>query len=316
VPMYCFRVPFTMSDGSLLGIEDTRFYLVEDDSRRVWLTSTVEEQPLSESTSLVIRGEGFDDEASAAQSGEQWRDVVSRAFARVHLAADFGDRKPFGSLTLDGERMLSEQMGRPVRGDIPGVSAFECIPGTVFVRSEARGCRRPSAEQSRAVLAASAEAMQPFHGAERLAFDLFSGSFFQPSADARLLMLTMAVETLLDLQPRSENAQRHVSDMIAATNANSDLTTSERQSLTSSLQWLMNESIGQAGRRLAATLEPRRYQDLTPSKFFTRCYDMRSALVHGHIARPDRGEVDVLAANLEVFVGHLLSGGLLDRIAD
>jgi hypothetical protein len=38
----------------------------------------------------------------------------------------------------------------------------------------------------------------------RLSFDLYSASAFQPSADARLVMLVMAVESMLDLQPRPE----------------------------------------------------------------------------------------------------------------
>jgi hypothetical protein len=55
---------------------------------------------------------------------------------------------------------------------------------------------------------------------------------------------------------------------------------------------------------------------MTPAAFFTRCYEMRSALTHGHLPRPDRGDVDVLAANLEIFVGDLLAGRLLTEIAD
>lgn len=78
----------------------------------------------------------------------------------------------------------------------------------------------------------------------------------------------------------------------------------------------MDESIGQAGRRLARTLEPRTYQGFAPATFFIRCYEMRSKLVHGHIPRPDRGEVDLLAANLETFVGDLLSGSLLHEVPD
>lgn len=68
---------------------------------------------------------------------------------------------------------------------------------------------------------------EPLEGAERLAFDLYSGSFFQPSADARLLMLTMAVETLLDFQPRSEAARAHVTALMEATASNPDLSSAE-----------------------------------------------------------------------------------------
>jgi hypothetical protein len=150
---------------------------------------------------------------------------------------------------------------------------------------------------------------------ERLSFDLYSGSFFQPSADARFLMLMMALETLLDFHPRSPAARAHVQAIIEATNS-AELPKSERVSLTGSLSWLLDESIGQAGRRLAKKLEPRRYGGKAPGAFFTECYGMRSALVHGRVPRPTRDEVGMLAAPLEMFVGHLLSGELLVAFDD
>ncbi|MGW2938368.1 hypothetical protein ACWDA7_42855 [Streptomyces sp. NPDC001156] len=116
------------------------------------------------------------------------------------------------------------------------------------------------------MLTQAAQLHDPLDGPERLAFDLYSGSFFQPSADSRLLMLTMAIETLLDLQPRSDAAKAHVTAMIEATEANADLTHSERELLRGSLKWLRDESIGQAGRRLARTLEPRTYSGNAPGR--------------------------------------------------
>lgn len=201
-------------------------------------------------------------------------------------------------------------------GERPGVTVFVDQPGLGFAAMNADACRRPSEDRNRLVLNEAARHSHPLTGPERLAFDLYSGSFFQPSADSRLLMLTMAVETLLDFQPRSDAARAHVTTMIEATEADGDLTKSERSSLRGSLAWLLDESIGQAGRRLARTLEPRTYGDKTPDAFFTRCYEMRSGLVHGKVPRPDRGDVDVLAANLESFVGDLLAGPLLHDVPD
>lgn len=179
----------------------------------------------------------------------------------------------------------------------------------------AEGSRRPAPEQSAGVFVAAAEVDDPMAPRERPAFELYSGSFFQPPAHVRLLMLTMAVETLLVLQPRSADAQAHVQRLIDATAA-ADLDQSERDSLRGSLKWLRDESIGQAGQQLAKTLEPRRYADMTPDAFFTKCYAMRSELVHGHLPRPDWSDVGLLAAQLEVFVGHLLSGALLRSFPD
>ncbi|MGW9032685.1 hypothetical protein ACWGQ5_53880 [Streptomyces sp. NPDC055722] len=258
---------------------------------------------MCDATNLVIRGEGYATQNDAAREGERWRDVISRAFARVHLAADFGDRQPVNALTKAGEAWLAERVGHPVLGHLPGVTVFEDQPGLRFVAAPSlAGCKRPSEERNRLVLTQAAQLHDPLDGPERLAFDLYSGSFFQPSADSRLLMLTMAIETLLDLQPRSDAAKAHVTAMIEATEANADLTHSERESLRGSLKWLRDESIGQAGRRLARTLEPRTYSGKAPAAFFTRCYEMRSALTHGYVPRPNRHEVAGLAASLELFV--------------
>jgi hypothetical protein len=74
----------------------------------------------------------------------------------------------------------------------------------------------------------------------------------------------------------------------------------------------MDESISQAGRRLAASLDGRIYVEQTPAEFFTSCYELRSRLVHGHYPRPAVEEVDATCAPPELFVGHLIAGELKD----
>jgi hypothetical protein len=95
-----------------------------------------------------------------------------------------------------------------------------------------------------------------------------------------------------------------VEHLIALTQA-ADLPDSERASLLGSLQWLRLQSIRHAGKALAATLGDRIHMDMTPSKFFDHCYELRSRLVHGETPLPERQEVDVSAAQLERFVAHL-----------
>ncbi|KOU53610.1 hypothetical protein ADK54_03975 [Streptomyces sp. WM6378] len=315
--MYCFRLPFVMPSRTLLGLTESQFLLGDEGARRVWLKPIGDDgQRLCDATNLVLRGEGYTTQDEAAREGERWRDVISRAFARVHLAADFGDRQPGGALTKAGEAWLAKRAGHPVLGQLPGVTVFEDQPGLRFAAPSIALCKRPSEERNRVVLTQAAQLYDPLDGPERLAFDLYSGSFFQPSADSRLLMLTMAIETLLDLQPRSDAAKAHVTAMIQATEANADLTPAEQESLRGSLKWLRDESIGQAGRRLARSLEPRTYLGKAPAAFFTRCYEMRSALTHGYVPRPNHHDVDLLAASLELFVGDLLAGRLLTEIPD
>ncbi len=87
---YCFRVRLKMSELSLLDLPGSTHNLRADGLTRVWLASVDTEQPLRDAADIVIRGEGFVSEHEAAQRGERWRDIVSRALARLHLAADFG----------------------------------------------------------------------------------------------------------------------------------------------------------------------------------------------------------------------------------
>ncbi|MER6220960.1 hypothetical protein ABT189_10240 [Streptomyces sp900105755] len=307
-----------MPSQTLLGLTESQFLLWDEGEQRVWLKPFGDaSQRLCDATNFVIRGEGYATQNDATREGERWRDVISRAFARVHLAADFGDRQPLNALTKAGEAWLAEGMGHPVLAHLPGVTVFEDQPDLRFVAAPSLdGCKRPSEERNRLVLTRAAQLHDRLDGPERLAFDLYSGSFFQPSADSKLLMLTMAIETLLAPQPRSDAAKAHVIAMIEATEANADLTHSELESLRGSLKWLQDESIGQAGRRLARTLEPRTYSGKAPAAFFTRCYEMRSALTHGYVPRPNRHDVAVLAASLELFVGDLLAGRLLTEVPD
>jgi hypothetical protein len=124
------------------------------------------------------------------------------------------------------------------------------------------------------------------------------------------VMLMMALETMMDLAPRSAEATRLVDELIDLTGA-SELPANEIQSIVGVLEWLRRESIGQGGRRLARTLGARRYADESPANFFTECYGIRSDLVHGGFPRPS---VDGRVATLETFVADLLSGELLDAV--
>ncbi|WP_329598081.1 hypothetical protein OIE43_22335 [Streptomyces pseudovenezuelae] len=307
-----------MPSQTLLGLTENQFSLQDEGGRQVWLKPFGDAgQRLCDAANLVIRGEGYATEEEAAREGERWRDVISRAFARAYLAADFGDRQPVNMVTKAGEKFFSNLMGHPVLAHLSGVTVFEDQPGLRFLGApNAEGCRLPSEERNRLVFAQAARLHDPLNGRERVAFDLYSGSFFQPSADSRLLMLTMAIETLLVRQSRSDGAQAHVTAMIEATKGNTDLTDSERNSVRMSLKDLRSESIGQAGKRLARTLKPRTYAGQSPDAFFSRCYTMRSVLTHGHVERPDRREVDILAASLALFVADLLAGRLLTEFPD
>ena len=78
------------------------------------------------------------------------------------------------------------------------------------------------------------------------------------------------------------------------------------------LRWLENEFISQTGRRLAeARFGDRIDNGLTAPRFFTRCYGVRSSLVHGSIPCPTFNQVNGAAGVLESFVPDLLTAPFL-----
>jgi hypothetical protein len=309
---YGFRIRFRLPDSVQLGIGEVTWELAPG----VWMRSLVQDQPIKDASALAVRGEGCGSVEEATRLGERWRDALETAFARLGVGADFGEQGPRSYFSEAGIRLMEQASGSRVLNDEPGLSVFSLHPPPRFVGGSAAGMMPPPNEAKTKAAITLAFASGPHHTpAQRLAFDLYSASFFQPAADARLLMLMMAIETMLDPQDRDEATSAHVRELMRLTRE-ADLPDSQKQSLLGSLEWMLQESISQSGRRLAASLTGRTYMDQTPQKFFTICYELRSRLVHGATPRPDFERVNTAAGQLKLFVGHLLSGSLLIGLPD
>ncbi len=291
---WCFRIRFRMGLSVKLDVDDAEWVLTSPGERpAVSLKSPVEGQSISEAEQLVLVACGYPS-----------RDAAWSA------------RAPKGAFTEAGLRWLEETHAEArVLNDEHGVMVFAEHPVPRFASQSATGVGgKPQERVALAIAQARADGVQ-LGAKEVLAFDLFGAAFFQPSADARFLMLMMALETLIDQRPRSDEVKVLV-DGLTEQVRQSELAPSDSASLIGSLQSLKNESVGQAGRRTAETLGDRKYMNKSAKAFFNECYEVRSALVHGHFPRPTREEVDILAANLELFVGHLISGDLAHTVPD
>ena len=274
----------------------------------VRLASSDKEVPLSQAKRFIVWSGGYTTEKDAWAAAHKYRDVLIRAFSRLRIAVDFGDRAAKGGMNEAYLQAVEERSGHRVLNDVHGMMVFTTEPRPVFVSAEGGGMRIPAkGDRLAQAVNDSLEVYCELSDRERLAYDLFSSSFSAATADARFLDLMMAVETLLDPKPRSGSVLNHVEGLIAATRKAVDLPESERKSICSTLAWLRVQSIGQAGRELASSLAEKRYRNMIPPKFFSTCYDVRSKLVHGAHPRPSREEVGSLAANLELFVSDLLA---------
>jgi hypothetical protein len=280
--------------------------------QEVILQSRTEGEPLAEAKHLVIRGKGYDSDSAARKAGLSWSSIVKAAFAAQHLAADFGDRAPQSFFTKQGLALWGENAGRPVLNDVHGIMTYESDPRLMLVGVDPIHAIRGA--QGNRLLATLQRAVQlncHLSPAEHLAYDLFSGaSLVEDSADAKFMMLMMALETLIDQKDRSEKVKLFVDDLKKQTLA-SELPSNEKDSLSKSLESLVRESVGRAGRRLARTLGDRRYMNQKPVAFFNQCYEMRNALAHGYLDRPSRDAVAALGSGLELFVADLIAGSLV-----
>ena len=308
---YCFRIRFRLSRSQGFESSDTQLVLTSPPEERVELRAAKRGTVLKDAADLILVGKPYASEAAALEAGLRWRGVLQRAFAYLNIGADFGDRAAGGGIGDHWRRQVREQLGVRVLYDVHGVMAFECEPWPVFV--SATGTLSSPTPGERVLAACErAAALGPTADRYQLAYDLYSASFWQPSPDAGFTMLMMAMEAMIDQAERSDEAREQVDRWITELRA-SALAENEVESLAGSLNRLRKESIKQAGRRLAGKLGERQYRDEPPGKFFSKCYDLRSRLVHGHYPRPTREEVSSHAAQLRLLVSHLLSFEMLDE---
>jgi hypothetical protein len=312
---YCFRIRFRVADRVHLATTVEKLVLADggEDGERVILRACEEGSALGDAEWLGLRGQRYRSFEEAEHAAALWATRLRLAFSVLRLGADFGLRAPRGGFTRHGLKMLEGEAGRRVLDDVHGISVFECDPPPVFARIGGAAVQvgKP-VERFLELMEAAATLDAQMSDRDVLAFDLFSASFFERSADARFLLLLMALETLIEQERRSDLAIAHLERLIATTRDAGDLPQPERDSLIGSLTTLKEESVRQAGRRLARTLGERKYMGESATTFFASCYELRSALVHGHFPRPDPGKVGTRAACLEGFVGDLLGAALIE----
>jgi hypothetical protein len=131
--------------------------------------------------------------------------------------------------------------------DAHGLMVFSAEPAARFIRlGTPTVMTSPSTER---MVAALQGAIAGPGLAERtqIAYDFLAASMSEKSSDARLPLLMISVETLIEPDPRSAAVQQHIEDLIAATAA-ADLPDDERQAVIVSLAQLRLESIGRGAK--------------------------------------------------------------------
>jgi len=307
--VHSFRLRFDRSPNATLAIDAPQWvWKTEGRNPDIVLCSPDRRTPIKDSKKLVLRSDGWISEAEAGKAAAEYVPILKVALAKLRVGADFGDWGPKRVWTEYGLAYLQEQTGNRTLNDVHGLMLYESNPSPVFVSTEVDGLHEVKAERFEALFSQGAEKGCSLSNAEGIAFGLFNASCFQRSADTRLLLLVMAIESLLQPPSRTPAALEHVASMIRATKESACLSSEEKASFLGSLEWLKVESIRGTGRRLAHDrLGDREYGGKKAADFFAYCYDLRSRLVHGKKPFPSFPEVNSATGPLEVFVSDLLT---------
>ena len=108
-------------------------------------------------------------------------------------------------------------MGERVLNNVHGLMVFDSEPNPRFALMESKPLRGVIQGVFESAFEAAVSSSSQLSERDTVAFSLFNASFFQGTADSRFLLLMMAIEALLDPQPRSTAARLHVQELIAQT---------------------------------------------------------------------------------------------------
>lgn len=308
---YTFRIRFNCSPHTAIQSDSRELVLPGSDGDTLTLKNPISDQPIKDAEQLVLVGTGYSTEEKAIESGNNFQAALKVALTRGRIGADFGERGARGAYTPYGLSMLEKQRGNKMLNNIHGLMVFPTEPKPHFISTNLIAIRGLSAEVFIADFISSLAHSPSLITQDLLAFSLFHGSLFQPSADGRFLLLVMAVEALIEPARRSEATVSHVDSMIAQTRT-ALIPEGEKESILSSLHGLRHESISKAGQRLALSrLGGQLYNKQPAPEFFSYAYRLRSDLVHGNLPVPTFDEIVNVTGTLELFVSDLLTSPFL-----
>jgi hypothetical protein len=283
MPEYRFRLKFHLSEDTYINSDAEEVTLARAGSGpRIWLTGGRGTSIKKVSWPMILGGPFATEGEAHAAAERTWQGVLVWA-VRNRVGIDLGGRPPRGGITASGRAFFQDRIGRPVRHDVHGIDVYEHHGGpTVFIgvgdaRLRVGRVPGPLVDQ----MTAEFVAPRSLNPKQLLAAEILSASYFDLMDRSRFITQMTAIEALLEPRERSAAAQAVVVRWIKSVSRNARLDQGTKAAMRGSLEWLKHESIGQAGRALAARLlKGKVYNDQPPDRFFRVCYDVRSSILH------------------------------------
>ena len=307
MPLYDFRLRFNFPEAYRINsdVEELEL-LVLPHGERIRLRSDASGTPIKDHARAAVLGGPYASEYQARDAAEKSKRALLYWAIEQRLGIDFGSGRQRSIVTNAGLAMLQKQYGCPVRNDVHGIDVYERVENLRFVSVNAKATAGKYPPRLIDTFQREYLHSRQLTDKQVLASEIYASSFFDVSSRSRFITLVTAVEALLEPLKRSDGVQALVEELEAKTRQ-STVDKLTRDSIISSLERVRYQSISQAGRTLAHRLLPDELFDGQPSvEFFTRCYDLRSKILHrGTIAEASVG-MGKLANDMERFVAQLL----------
>jgi len=311
MPLYDFRLRFNLAEGYRIDSDVEKIeLLVLPLGEGIRMRSGAFGTPIKDHAQVAVLGGPFTSEDQARDAAEKSKRALLYWAIEQRLGIDFGDGKQRSVVTKAGLAMLQKRYGCPVRNDMHGIDVYEHVENLKFVRGDVKATVGKS--PPRLIDTFQREYLQARHLTEKqvLASEIYASSFFDVSARSRFITLVTAVEALLERPKRPEAVEELVGEFKGKTRLSS-VNEQTKKSIIGSLEDLKSESITQAGRTLAGRLIPNELFDgQSSADFFTRCYELRSQILHRGKIEDGLEHMLDLANVTEGFVAKLLLAAL------
>ena len=312
--MYRFRIRFRLPDDETVNISLESTEIETGSAGSPYLLKPYQRsKPISKSKELLLCSSGFETNEEAWNAGHSAIAALLVSAAKSGLGIDLGQDASRSSLGKDWADMIRQERGVFVLNDVLDLTVYDDRVKTVFVSSNGSPsfCKPggPFLTSLRDGIAVSLSLTEK----QRLALELYGYSHFESSLRTRFLTLTVAVEALIEMKPRSPRSLDHVDKLIEMTRS-AGLEEDETSSMLGSLERLKFNSIGQATRALVGAFAGEKfYGGMLADQFFANCYDVRSRVVHTG-ERPE--ELQRLYPDLERLVRDLVTSSVARQGAD
>lgn len=308
---YDFRLRFNLAEWCRIDCDVEEIELLATPlGERMRLRSGAIGTPIRDHSQLAVLGGPYTSKGRARVAAEKAKRALLYWAVHQRLGVDFGDGKRRSGFTKAGLDMLQRQQGCPVRNDLHGIDVYEHVEALRFASFHAK--RTVGKSPPKLIPTFQREYLYSRQLTEKqvLAGEIYSSSFFDVSPRSRFITLVTAVEALLEPLRRSDAVEDLVKELATKVRL-SPIDELTRESIIGGLERLTHQSIKQAGCTLAASLMPDELFDgHSPADFFSRCYDLRSQILHRGAV--ERGSVDMwhLANVMEGFAAKLLLAAL------